>query len=89
MAASMAMILIYVLNIYKIVRVMVAVRTIETKITSTTDTVQDLDAEYLQISGKITPDSLHSHGFLPAEVSEYISKSASLSRSPASSGHEL
>jgi len=81
-------VLVYGFNIYSIVTHTVALREIEEQTATLANSVQILDTRYLEISGKITPDTLRAHGFSQGVVSEYISRAASLGR-VAIGGHEL
>ncbi len=95
MAASMVMILIYTFNIYTIISHTVAMKRVQQQTVQIGTSVQELDGKYLEIAGNITPDILEAHGFAQAEVSEYISRPASISRVQPSqkgaglSGYEL
>ncbi len=88
MAASIVMIGLYAMNIYSVVSRTVALEKIEKQTATLSNSVESLDSQYLTLSGKITPDTIHAYGFQPGAVAEFINRGASLG-SLAMSGHEL
>jgi hypothetical protein len=72
--SSIIMVLFYVLNIYSVVSHTVTIKNLNSQISAVENIVDDLDAKYLILSSKITPDSLSSYGMSQGKVSEYISK---------------
>jgi len=78
----------YGLNIYKVIQSTVTLEKIHGQATILGREVDDLDSQYLKLSGVLTPDQLAAYGLSQGKVSQYISKSASLSRL-AIGGHEL
>ena len=88
MAACLLFALIYAVNIYSTISHTVSLQHIQSQEASLSRAVEGLDSQYLGYSSKITPDSLHSYGLTAGQVSEYISRPASLGR-VALSGHEL
>jgi len=95
-AVSAVMALLYIMNVYAVISRTVAIQKVNAEIVSTESAVESLDAQYLRLSSKITPDSLDAYGMSQGRVSEYISKasSAALGRaasvsSVAMSAHEF
>lgn len=79
---------VYAFNVFRVVSRTVAVQKTESKIASVENRVQSLDARYLELANKITPDMVKSYGMKEGEVTAYILRTASLGR-VAMSGHEL
>ena len=79
---------IYMFNVYRMISNTVAMEKIVTQTTELQSKVQALDGQYLQLSGKITPDTLKTRGFVQGKVSAYIPRNASLG-SVARVAHEL
>ena len=71
---------IYAMNVYAVVSRTVAIRHVSLQSASLSSAVQELDARYLGLSGKITPDAVRLHGMRQGEVSAYISRTPSLGR---------
>jgi len=88
LAACAVVTCIYAMNVYRVVSRTVALQQAETRITAVTASVDNLDAQYLELSSSVTPDSLKQYGLSEGQVSAYISRSASLG-SVALGGHEL
>lgn len=76
-AACVVTTLFYIFNVYAVISRTVAMQKINSQITATAIIVENLDAKYLGLSSKITPDSLDKYGMSQGKVSEYISKAAS------------
>lgn len=79
---------LYVLNVYKVISDTVSLQRMESEVTVLQGKVNELDAEYLALSSKVTPDKLSMYGMRQGKVSEYITKSSSLTR-VVSIGHGL
>ena len=71
----------YAINLYRVISYTVALRQIEAETVAADAAIRTLDAEYLGVSGAITPESLRSHGFSQGKVSAFISRTAPLGRS--------
>jgi len=82
------MVLIYALNVYRVITTTVSVQKIENETALLHGSVEKLDSKYLELSSRITPDTLSAHGFVPGNVSAYISRNVSVSRLTIG-GHEL
>ena len=80
--------LFYSWNLYKVIASTVALHRIEVDKSKLTGSLDGLDAQYLALSDKITPDALKSHGMTQVSVTEYIPRNASIGR-VAMLGHEL
>ena len=66
--------ILYVVNVFSVISKTVALQSVEAKISALGSDVDSLDAQYLALSGKITPDNLNAHGMSQGNVSEYIAK---------------
>ncbi len=88
LAGCLFMVILYAANVYAIISRTVALQKISNQTTALENSVNGLDASYLTLSSKITPDSLAAYSMSQGHVSEYISRSTSLSRI-AMGGHEL
>lgn len=89
LAACMVMAMIYVVDLYRVVSHSVALQHIGTQTASIDAAINKLDAEYITLSRSISPDMVKAQGLGQAPVSAFISRTASLGRSSALSGHEL
>ncbi|MFA6295313.1 MAG: hypothetical protein WC666_02725 [Candidatus Paceibacterota bacterium] len=76
MAVSVIMMLFYITNVYSVISHTVTIQKINAEITAIEKVVENLDAQYLGLSSKITPDSLNIYGMSQGKVSEYISKTS-------------
>ena len=72
--ACLLLIFAYAFNIFSIVSRTVSLQKMESKISAINSSVNNLDSEYLRLSGQITPDNLISYGMSQGKVSEYISR---------------
>jgi hypothetical protein len=88
LAGCALLVMLYALYVYQVISHTVALQKAEMSMTALSTKVDSLDAKYLELSSKLTPDALASYGMTPGQVSQYISKSNSLSR-VAFGGHEL
>ena len=79
---------LYGINIYRVISYTVAIQDADTLSAKVGNSVQELDAHYLEILGTITPDSFRDYGLSQGKVTNFISRSSSPSR-VALSGHEL
>ena len=77
LAACAAMILVYGFNLYKVINQTIALRQIQSKEVAIQSSLASLNAQYLDLSSTITPDTLRQHGFTQGQVSEYISRNSS------------
>jgi len=75
-AASVVMVLFYIANVYSTISRTVSIQKINLEVTAIEKVVENLDAQYLGLSSKITPDSLNVYGMSQGKVSEYISKTS-------------
>lgn len=78
LTAIMVAICVYGFNVYMIIARAVALKHTETRIADLRSTVYALDAKYLSISGKITPDILHSYGLSQDQSPTFITRASSL-----------
>lgn len=85
---SMAMVMFYILNIYKVISTSVAVGQAETHLSQLENEVQSLDSKYIELSNRITPELVHSKGMIEGTVTSYISRTTSLGV-VSLGGHEL
>lgn len=76
--ASFLLILFYVVNVFSVVSKTVTLQKIENKISLLNSNVNNLDSEYLALSGKITPDNLSEFGMKKGQVSQYITRSVAV-----------
>jgi hypothetical protein len=74
--ACLLLVSLYVMNIFRVVSRTVSLQKVESKISLLSSSVNNLDSEYLALSGKITPDNLSDFGMTKGKVSEYITRSA-------------
>jgi hypothetical protein len=88
MALCLALVGIYAVNVVTLISHTVALQKTETAVSALTLSTNDLDGKYLEAMSGITPELASRYGLRPAEVSEYISNSASLGR-VALGGHEF
>ncbi len=65
---------IYSINLFTVISNTVAFQKTEAKMSALGSSVDELDSEYLSISGNINPDNLEEYGMTKGEVSEYISR---------------
>ena len=86
--SCMVLALIYAVNLYRVVSHSVALQQINKQQATLTGEIQTLDAQYLAVSNKLTPDAIHSYGFTQGKVSAFISRAASQDR-VAMAGHEF
>lgn len=77
-AACAGLALIYGFNLYKVITQTIALRQVESQEVALQSSLSDLNAQYLDLSSKITPDMLGQYGFSEGQVAEYISKNSSL-----------
>lgn len=85
---SLFAILSYASLVYVLISRTVALEKTQSETTALSSSVNKLDAEYIKLTGAITPDMVRAFGMKPGQVSVYITKTASLG-SVALSGHEL
>lgn len=74
-AACLLLVLIYVINIFSIISKTVALQRVESEIIALSSNVDNLDSQYLNLSGRITPDNLSAYGMTQGKVSAYIARS--------------
>lgn len=72
------LVFIYSLNLFKVISNTVALQKTESKMSELSSSVDELDTQYLSLSGNINPDNLDAYGMTKGTVSVYISKSAVL-----------
>jgi len=65
---------IYIFHTYSLVNKTVALRTIDGQMTALSGDVQGLDAKYLDLVSRITPENLGTFGLKQGTVSDYISR---------------
>lgn len=66
---------LYAISVFSVVSKTVVLQKIESKISVLSGDINDLDSEYLSISGNISQDDLSNFGMTKGRVSEYISRS--------------
>ena len=79
---------LYALNVYAVISHTVAVESLEKQSAALSTSVDSLDAKYLELSSKATPDALADYGYIQGQVSAFISRTTSLG-SLATRAHEL
>ena len=93
LAASVLCAAFYAMNLYSLVSRTVALRHVESQLTTVSGDISDLDSKYLTLTSAITPDTLAAHGFAAGKVAVYITRTeTTASAQPtlvASAGHEL
>ena len=88
LAACAFSVLIYALNVYRVISHTVALEAIQKQTTTISSSVDALDTEYLGLSSKASPDTLKDYGFEQGQVSAFISRTTSLG-TVASRANEL
>ena len=88
LATCMVFALVYAMNLYRVISHTIALQQVNLQANALDASIQHLDAQYIGISSKITPDNIHSYGFNKGQVSAFISRTASLG-SVALVAHEL
>ena len=88
MAGCLVLAMLYGINIYHLVLRTVAMQETQSALVAKSHEVNSLASKYLTLSSALTPDTLSNYGLNAANVSQYISRTSSLSR-VAMSGHEL
>ncbi len=87
-ATCMLLVVLYAINVYVVISRTISLQHTESQVTTMGSQVAQLDAQYLKLSGNITPVALKSHGFNQGQASMYITRTDSLGR-VALSAHEL
>jgi hypothetical protein len=82
------LVFIYAMNLYRVISRTVAIQDVNTQTVALAKSVDGLDSRYLELASQATPDKLSEYGMTQGEVTEYISRTASLGR-VALGGHEL
>lgn len=77
-AACAALVLAYGINVYSLISHTIAIQKVQGELLSSNNSLRDLDSKYIALSGTITPNTLRSYGFEPAQVSEFISRTTVL-----------
>ena len=77
LAACAGLMLVYGFNLYNVINRTIALRQVESKEVAIQSSLAALNAQYLELSSTITPDTLHTYGFTQGQVSEYISRNSS------------
>ena len=72
------MALLYALNMYSIISETVAMQKIEVQTMALEGSMDKLDAQYMAISNKITPDIAKEYGLEQGNVSTYIPRTRSI-----------
>ncbi len=71
---SLFLAVFYAFNIYSIVSHTVAIEKIESRVTTLQSSVQKLEAQYISLSNKITPEMINHFGLHESKVSAYIER---------------
>jgi hypothetical protein len=79
LAACLTMLLLYGLNVYRLVSHAVTARAIEEQSLQVAAEIKHLDAEYLAKAQSISISSLASYGMIEGKAAAYIQKDASFS----------
>lgn len=82
------LIVTYFVNIYSVISRSVAIEKVQSQMVESSAIVRELDQKYLELSSKITPDSLKQYGLREGREAAFISRTASLG-SVAFGGNEL
>lgn len=70
--------LIYGMNLYSVITHTVALQKVEKQIATVENSVQTLDAKYIQLSSQVTKEMAKNYGLHEAPVSAYINRNVSL-----------
>ena len=93
--AAILSVILYTVNVYSVISHTVALQSIQKQTNVLSSSVSDLDAKYLELGSRVTPDSLATYVLTPGTVSSYIPRTASTAfiapstGNLASSGYEL
>lgn len=74
LVGCLMLVVLYSVSLFKVILNTVAVQQIESQMTILSSSVDQLDSEYLTLSGNINPDNLSDFGMTKGKVSMYISK---------------
>ncbi len=74
LAGCLIMACVYVSSLFQVISNTVGVQHIESKMAVLSSNVDQLDSQYLNISGNLGPDTLQKYGLELGKVSFYISK---------------
>ena len=77
-AGCLIMAFLYALNTYSMISRTVAAQKVESQTATLQNSVEQLDAEYITLSNKITPDIEDQYGLEQSDVSAYIQRTRSL-----------
>lgn len=78
MAVCALLLVFYGLNIYATISRTVALEKVSTETKVVEDSLRTLDAQYIALSGKITPEMAKSYGLKEVPVYAFINRSATL-----------
>ena len=87
-AACSFLLMLYAVNVYRVISRTVALESVDKQTASLTTSVDSLDSQYLALTSKISPDALADYGLKQGQVSAFISRTTPLG-SVASRDHEL
>lgn len=87
-AMCLVMVVAYAAYLYSAISRTVSIQKTDKAAALLAASVDALDADYIRMSSRITPDTIAAHGFSRTKVSAFIPKTASLGR-VALGGHEL
>ena len=87
-ATCALLVVLYAINVYVVISRTISLQQTESQVSAIGSQVAQLDAQYLTLSGDITPVALKSHGFNQGQASLYIPRTDSIGRI-ALGGHEL
>ena len=88
LATCLLLVVVYGINVYVVISRTMALQQTERSIASVHSVVSELDANYLGLSGNITPATLSAHGFIQGHAESYIHKTASIGQANKG-GNEL
>lgn len=74
LAGCLIMASVYVVSLFSVISNTVAVQKVQAKMATLSTNVDELDSEYLTLTGNISPDTLAKYGLKTGVVTQYISK---------------
>ena len=78
LAISAFVIVLYGINVYSAISKAAAIKRIDTMRIALENKVQQLDAQYIALSGKVSPEMAEQYGLVEVPVAQYINRSGSL-----------
>lgn len=87
LAGCLIMVSVYVFSLFSVISNTVAIQKIQSKMATLSTNVDELDSEYLNLTGNISPDILSKYGLKTGVVTKYISKAQFDNLGLAANGH--